>query len=133
VIIVLDASALVEYLLRTPRGATAEAVIAAPDADLHVPYLCDIEVCAALRRLLLERRLSIDRAGSALRDYLDLSISRHGHGRLMGEILRLRSNCSAYDASYVALAASLRAVFVTCDDRLARAVRKLFPHWDVRS
>jgi len=48
--VVTDASALVEYLLRTGYAPQVEAVLTAKDTDLHVPALCDVEVTAALRR-----------------------------------------------------------------------------------
>jgi predicted nucleic acid-binding protein len=58
---------------------------------------------------------------------------RATHTALLERILGLRENFSAYDATYVALAASLESVFVTCDDALARALRRFFPGWDVRT
>lgn len=126
--IVVDASALVEFLLRTPRGAALEAFLLDPNADLHVPALCDVEVAAVLRRALLGRRLSLDRALDALEDYLDFPLTRHGHTYLLNRVLGMRRNFSAYDASYVALAEGLEAPLLTADDRLARAVRA---HLDV--
>jgi predicted nucleic acid-binding protein len=41
----------------------------------------------------------------------------------MPRMLELRSNFSAYDACYVALAELLGADLLTADERLARAVR----------
>jgi predicted nucleic acid-binding protein len=59
----------------------------------------------------------------AVDDYLDLPLARHGHQRLLARALQLRSNFSAYDAMYVALAEQLKADLLTADDGLARAVR----------
>lgn len=120
--IVVDASTLVEYLLRTPRGMPLETVLRAQATELHVPALCDVEVCSVIRRALLERRLSPDRAYDALEDYLDLPLARHGHTYLLARILGLRTNFSAYDATYVALAEWLDACLLTADESLARAV-----------
>lgn len=122
-ILVLDASAVVEVLLRTPQGEQVQATIRAPDAELHVPALCDVEVAAVLRRGLLTARLGPPRAAEALEDYFDLPLTRHGHQRLIERALALRDNFSAYDATYVALAERLGAVLVTADGRLARAAR----------
>ncbi len=95
----------------------------AADVDLNTPALCDIEVAAALRRSLLTQRLNSVRAAEALQDYLDLALTRHGHQALLGRVLELRSNFSAYDAAYVALAEQLKGELLTADDSLARAVR----------
>ena len=88
-----------------------------------MPALCDVEVAAGLRRALLRRALSGERAEEAVRDYLDLPLSRHGHQGLVVRILELRANFSAYDATYVALAEHLGAELLTADERLARAVQ----------
>ncbi|MCZ6879301.1 MAG: type II toxin-antitoxin system VapC family toxin, partial [Acidobacteria bacterium] len=70
----LDASALVEYIFQTPRSTSIESIVTASDCDLHVPTLCDVEVCSALRRALLAKRLSEQRAAEALEDYFDLPL-----------------------------------------------------------
>lgn len=93
-----------------------------PANDLHVPALCDVELAAGLRRALLTRALSPERAGQAAVDYLDLPLSHHGHQALLGRILELRDNFSAYDATYVALAEALGAALLTTDGRLSSAV-----------
>ena len=41
--LVVDASALIEYLLRTPQARFFDSASTLPDADLHVPGLCDLE------------------------------------------------------------------------------------------
>ena len=71
----------------------------------------------------MARALSPRRAEEAARDYLDLPLVRHGHQRLLARILELRSNFSAYDATYVSLAEELEGQLLTADERLARAVR----------
>lgn len=95
----------------------------ADGAELHVPALCDIEVSAALRRGLLAGLLTEERALTALVDYADLPLTRHGHQLLLARVLSLRANFSAYDATYVALAEQLRAALLTADGALARAVQ----------
>jgi predicted nucleic acid-binding protein len=104
--------------------------VRADGVDLHVPSLCDVEVVAGLRRAVLHRAVSGERAAEATRDYLDLPISRHGHSRLLTRILELRRNFSAYDATYVALAERLAAPLLTADEHLARAVRD---HTEIRT
>lgn len=90
---------------------------------MRVPALCDIEVAAGLRRALLRELLSLERAEQALAQYLLLPLTRHGHQGLLPRMLSLRSNFSAYDACYVALAELLDAELLTADERLTRAVR----------
>jgi predicted nucleic acid-binding protein len=121
---VVDAAAIAELLLRTPAGERVRETIAAPSVALHVPALCDVEVGAVLRKALIAGRLDVDRAGDALQDYLDLPLTRHGHTALLPRILALRSNFSAYDATYVALAERIGAVLVSADGALVRAVRQ---------
>lgn len=120
----MDASAIVEFILRTPRARLAENTIRESAADLHTPALCDVEFAAALRRALREGLISEERSEEALRNYLDLPITRHGHQLLLPRILDLRHNFSAYDAAYVALAERLDAELLTGDGGLARAARE---------
>lgn len=119
----VDASALVEVLLATERAGRVLAEIAPPDADLHVPALCDVEIASALRRSLISGRIDDSRALLALQDLADLPLTRHGHQLLLGRVLALRHNLSAYDATYAALAERLRATLVTADGGLASAAR----------
>jgi predicted nucleic acid-binding protein len=120
--LVVDASAMVEWLLRTPRGTTFGPPLRA--SELHVPALCDVEVAAALRRALLARRLVPSRAEEALSDYRDLPLARHGHLALLPAMVAMRENFSSYDACYVALAERLDASLLTGDAGLARAVAR---------
>lgn len=121
---VADASALVDYLLSPVTVETIAATIEAPEMDLHVPALCDVEVAAALRRAVLSRLLSTDRAQEALWDYLDLPLTRHGHEAILQRVLDLRENFSTYDATYAALAEALDAPLLTADTGLTRAVKE---------
>lgn len=121
-IVVADASAIVEYLLTTSRSRPIRDVIEDDQIDLHIPALCDIEVNSALRRALSLRLIAEDRAEEAVDTYLDLPLSRHGHETLLPRMLELRRNFFAYDAAYVALAEELTGTLLTADARLARAV-----------
>ena len=119
--IVLDASAVVDWLLQTSAGQSVEKRIYSRNETLHAPHLLDLEVTQVLRRLALQGVISVHRAGEALRDLLDLRITRYPHLVLLPRIWQLRHNFSAYDAAYIVLAEKLGAVLVTRDTRLASA------------
>lgn len=119
--IVLDASASVDWLLQTPPGQSIGNRIVSHDESLHAPHLLDLEVSQVLRRLVHQGRLSTQRANEAMRDFLDLRITRYSHHLLLPRIWQLRHNLSAYDGAYIALAEQLRAALITRDGRLASA------------
>jgi predicted nucleic acid-binding protein len=119
---VIDASALLEFLLQTPLGARVEARIFRDGDELHTPHLADVEVVQALRRLVRMGQVSAARAAEAIADLTDLDLHRHAHLDSLGRAWRLRDNVTAYDAMYVALAEATGAPLVTCDDPLGRAL-----------
>jgi predicted nucleic acid-binding protein len=123
-VIVVDASALLEVLLRTPRGPTIEARLFGSVQSLHAPHLLDVEIAQVIRRFELAREIAAERAATALGDFINLPIRRHEHGLLLPKVWTMRANFSAYDAVYVALADVLGATFVTHDRRLATAARR---------
>ncbi len=118
-IVVMDASAAVEYLLQTGLGQHVAAVIR--DARLAAPELLDAEVLAVLRREVLAGRLGERRAGEAVDDLCAWGIERVAHRSLVAGAWALRGHVSAYDAFYVALAQSRRATLLTADGPLSRA------------
>lgn len=118
---VLDASLLVEVVLRTELGIRhTDAVLNANDS-LHVPHLLDLEVLQVIRRLVLAGDVDLRHAETALNVVTDLPLVRHEHESFLGRIWDLRTAMTAHDAAYVALAEGLPAVLLTCDGRLARA------------
>jgi predicted nucleic acid-binding protein len=119
--IVLDASAAVDWLLQTPAGQHIEKRLYSRNETLHAPHLIDLEVTQVLRRLALQGLVSVHRADEAVRDLLDLRITRYPHLVLLPRIWQLRHNFSAYDAAYIVLAEKLGATIVTRDARLASA------------
>ena len=119
--IVVDASALLEFLLQTSLGARVEARLFGEDQELHAPHLLDVEIAQGLRRLVRTREVSSARAEEAIADLTDLDLHRHAHLDLLPRAWTLRDNLSAYDAMYVALAEAIDAPMVTCDAPLARS------------
>ena len=119
--IVLDASAAVDWLLHTPAGLQIEKRIYSRNESLHAPHLIDVEVAQVLRRLAREKTVSVDRAAEAIEDLLDLRLVRYPHFVLLPRIWQLRNNFSAYDAAYVALAEQLDATLITRDAGMSSA------------
>lgn len=119
--IVVDASAMLEFLLQTPLGARVEARLFRDEEEFHSPHLLDVEVTQGLRRLVRSGEVSATRAAEAIEDLSDLDLHRHAHLNLLTRAWQLRENVTAYDAMYVALAESLDATVITCDSPLAKA------------
>ena len=119
--IVVDASALLEFLLQTSLGARVEARLFREGDELHAPHLLDVEITQGLRRLVRTGEVSAGRADEAIADLTDVDLHRHPHIDLLGRAWKLRDNISAYDAMYVALAEAIEATMVTCDGPLAKA------------
>jgi predicted nucleic acid-binding protein len=119
-VIVLDASAAVEFLLDSDNGREVAALLSTGET-LHAPHLLDLEVASVMRRLVTIEAVSADRARAVLDDLEAMGISRYAHDVLLARVWALRHNLTVYDAAYVALAEALPATLVTCDARMAGA------------
>ncbi|HLJ00822.1 MAG TPA: type II toxin-antitoxin system VapC family toxin [Bradyrhizobium sp.] len=119
--IVVDASAMLEALLRTPAAKTVEKWLFDPRQTLHAPHLLDIEVAQVIRRYQANGEIDSERGRAALADLADIPLHRYPHDFLLPRIWDLRNNLTAYDAAYVALAEALDAPLLTRDRRLAAA------------
>ncbi len=117
--IVVDASAVLEFLFATPRGEAVADRIVDPREELASPCLLDVEVAHVVRRWHLTGTVDEPRARRAIDDLARLRASRWPHEPLLPRIWSLRHNFTAYDATYIALAESLEATLLTCDRTLA--------------
>ena len=119
--IVLDASAAIDYLVRGgERGEwVRERVVR--EADLVAPHVIDLEVVSALRQLVARAEVSLRQAENALGDFVDLDLTRYPVTTFLDRIWRLRTVLTPYDAAYVALGEALPSPLLTTDSRLARA------------
>ena len=120
---VLDASAAIFALVRRESSSARAKLVGYQ--GLHCPHLIDIEYVNALRNLVLRTDITLDDAEIATLDFIDLSITRYPHTRLLDRIWQLRQIITPYDAAYVALAELLKTPLITSDRRLARAATGL--------
>ena len=119
--IVVDASALLEALLRTPAAIAVEKFLFDSSQTLHAPHLLDVEVAQVIRRYATNGEIDADRGRAALADLADFPLRRYPHDFLLPRVWELRNNLTAHDAVYVALAEALDAPLLTRDRRLAAA------------
>lgn len=102
-----------------PVGSWAEELLAAE--SLAAPHLMPVEVANILRRAALGGDISPDTASLAHGDLLDLRVELFPYEPFAERVWELRSNVTAYDAWYIAVAESLLAPLATLDVRLSRA------------
>lgn len=114
--IVVDASAAVSGLLNDGQARHLLGT-----EQVHVPHLIDSEVASALRRRVLADQISNHLGWSALDIWRRLGVTRYPIHGLLERMWQLRTNLSAYDAGYVALAEELGCPLLTADARLSRA------------
>jgi predicted nucleic acid-binding protein len=123
-VIVIDASAAIEWVLQTAKGAQIEVRIFRKRGEsprLHAPHLLDVEVAQVLRRHVSKGLISEARGQTALEDFLQIPLLRYPHDVLLPRVWQLRKNLTAYDAVYIALAEALEMPLLTCDANIAGA------------
>jgi predicted nucleic acid-binding protein len=119
--VVVDASALAEFLLWTPRGQRVADVLA-EHGEVHAPHLLITETLSVLRGWVLGHKIEQQRAGTAGADLAQFPVHLWDARPLTQRVWARRDNLSAYDATYVALAEAMGCALVTGDVRMARAV-----------
>ena len=116
--IVVDASVVFDFLLRTADSARIESRFVDAGFRLHAPEMLPIEVISALGRQQRHRGV-LPKDGECIEDLHILPVTLHSHLQFARRVWQLRHNVSAYDALYIALAESLDAPLLTRDRRLA--------------
>ncbi len=126
-IYVLDASAVIDLLVRSDDGERVRRCLAGDaDATLITVAHLDAEVFSGLARLHRAGDLATDEVDELLRRLARLEIRRVPiSGALLDAAWRMRDNIAARDALYVAAARDLDCGLLTTDQRLARAVPDL--------
>ena len=113
--IVVDASALLEVLLRTPNASAIESRLFENRQSLHAAHLLDVEVASALRG---DGRNVAQARPRGRHDFLAFNIRRYD--LVLPRAWALRRNVTVFDAVYVSLAEALDAPLFR-DRRLAGA------------
>ncbi len=119
--LVVDASVLLESLLRTPAAVAVDQRLFGAGQSLHAPHVIDIEIAQVLRSYHENGEIGLVRAAQALDDLRDLRLDRYGHDLLMPRIWALRELFTPQAAAYVALAQALEVPLLTRDARLVEA------------
>ena len=121
VIVAPDASAVVELVLVTAAGAGIRWHLSDLRTSMHGPELVDLEVLYVLRCYVNAKLVTMNRATQAIGILEDLDLRRHRHRPVLRRVRSWRSNLTAYDAVYVALAEVLNGPLLTTDARPANA------------
>lgn len=117
--LVLDASAAVELLLSSQRGAAVERHLAGE--QVVAPELLDVEVVSAFARLERAGQVDSGQGTRAVERLWSLPITRLPHTAVVRQAWSLRSRVRVQDAFYVAVAQLVSGSLLTCDTRLAGA------------
>lgn len=126
-IYVLDASAIVDLLLRSDPGEQVRQRLAgARDAILLTVAHLDAEVFSGLARLHRADQLKADEVSELLERLARLDMRRMPvTGQLLAAAWSMRDNVAARDALYVAAAQGVDGALLTTDERLVRAAPDL--------
>jgi predicted nucleic acid-binding protein len=119
--IVLDASVVVDLLIRPAEETGALRARVRTASIAYAPHLMDVEVINTLRRHVLNGRIDQISARRAIRRLTAMRLRWWPHKSLLGRAFALRDQLTAYDAIYVAMAEATGATLLTRDARLAGA------------
>ena len=122
--LVVDCSVLAGFLFQEPWKEQAEAQMAG--RSLQAPYLLSQEICSvALKKY---RKGAQQAAHEGLAQWQDLVVELHNIHLASTFALAQHYQLTAYDASYLWLAAELRCPLATFDEQLAQAARLHLSH-----
>jgi predicted nucleic acid-binding protein len=119
--LVVDASVLAAVIFAEPNGPDAHAWTSG--RALCAPHLLDAEVANAGLNKLRRRAMPVDAVLGALETFAAIEVQRFVAAPAEVVKLAQRYALSAYDASYLWLAASLGVPLATFDKRLGEAAK----------
>lgn len=119
--VVIDASALLDALVRSGGHGDRARDRLERDLDHHAPDILKAEALSGLRKLTAAGEVAERQWSPLTRQIMDLNIHTYPIEDFIPRIRALRATLTVYDAWYVALAEALEISLVTTDDRLARA------------
>ncbi len=119
-LVVLDASAGVEIVLRTTRGEALLTSLESRDAVVIAPSHFLVEGASALRRLERSGEVERDRARFAIARLTQL-VTPAALDDLIVDAWALRENLTVADALYVVLVRRTGAALMTTDERMLGA------------
>ena len=132
--VVVDASLAFKWLVREEHTDKALAILRVwqnEDVILAAPHLLPFEVSNALHKRVTRGELSVegstDLIGNLLASQIELHQPWNLHGKALETASRFRQ-AAAYDAHYLALAASLDCELWTADEKFYRSVRREMVH-----
>ena len=117
--IVVDASVLGSALVYTDERGRKARMVLARDTQWAAPEHWMIEVFSVLRGLTLGGKITPSVAEQAVDRLTNLGVDHVPVASLLPRMWTYRSELTAYDAAYVALAAARGLMLVTADARLA--------------
>jgi predicted nucleic acid-binding protein len=115
-LIVIDASAALEFLLRAESVPELTSAMAQVET-IASPVTLDLEILNVLRRQIQDKIITHQRGEKALDLYWALPFKKYDTSLLVGGIWKLRNNFTSYDASYIALAELLNIPVYTKDQK----------------
>ncbi|HCU53653.1 MAG TPA: VapC toxin family PIN domain ribonuclease [Gammaproteobacteria bacterium] len=123
--IVVDTNIVAYLYLETTRTAAAERLLRR-DADWAAPLLWRSELRNVLASEIARRGLSLHHA-MEIQSEAESLLARHEYEVPSRAVLELaaRSQCSAYDCEFVALAQALDVPLVTADEQILKAFPKV--------
>ena len=117
--VVVDCSVVAGFIFREPSMAQAQAKM--DGRDLKGPYLLPIEIASvALKK---HKAGFVDISSLGMETFLSLSVELSAVQPAQVLALAIRYKLSTYDASYLWLAAEIKAPLATFDEQLGRAAQ----------